>query len=263
MQKLSQRLKMGTKPAHSRAETTQFVTQFIKGNIDEESYAIYVSQLYYIYEALEVKCESFKDDDIFSYVYFPELYRLKALKSDLQYYYGYEWEANISELKSTEKYVKRIKNSSSHDMIAHVYTRYLGDLSGGQILKKKAQRHFLLPEGGAGVQFYEFDLPCSEQEFKKRFRAKLNEIPLSLESQNNVVKEAIASFDFNTDIFLELDAKIGLTDRRKQGKNSSDGGCPFGFVADDRNKNHSPPWYMNHMTICLIAVIICVIWGIS
>lgn len=42
-------------------------------------------------------------------------------------------------------------------LLAHSYTRYLGDLSGGQFIRKTIIKAYGLDEaGGLGVEFYEF-----------------------------------------------------------------------------------------------------------
>ncbi|CCO30726.1 Heme oxygenase 1 Short=HO-1 [Rhizoctonia solani AG-1 IB] len=41
-------------------------------------------------------------------------------------------------------------------LLAHAYARYMGDLSGGQVVKTKICKAYDLPEGGAGASFYDF-----------------------------------------------------------------------------------------------------------
>ena len=42
-------------------------------------------------------------------------------------------------------------------LLAHAYVRYLGDLSGGQVIRRRVARAYgLEDDGGAGVSFYEF-----------------------------------------------------------------------------------------------------------
>ena len=44
-------------------------------------------------------------------------------------------------------------------LLAHAYVRYLGDLSGGQVIRRRVARAYGLEEdNGAGVAFYEFKL---------------------------------------------------------------------------------------------------------
>ena len=59
-------------------------------------------------------------------------------------------------------YVSRIRtlsasNASAPLLLAHGYVRYLGDLSGGQVIKRGLMKAYDLPETGEGVRFYEFE----------------------------------------------------------------------------------------------------------
>jgi heme oxygenase len=47
--------------------------------------------------------------------------------------------ANANGLKASLAYSEHIKNTSDEDLWAHVYVHYLGDLKGGQMLKKMVQ----------------------------------------------------------------------------------------------------------------------------
>lgn len=241
---LSKELKSGTKVAHTRAESTHFVTEFVKGNVDESMYALYISQLYFIYDALEKSCERLKDHEHLKVVNYAELARTKTLKRDLIYYLGHEWQNEARLLGSTKKYVDRISECDGDELLAHHYTRYLGDLSGGQILKKKAIRHYGLPNDGSGVQFYDFSDINNLHEFKQMYRAALDDLRLTPDVANKIVQEAVISFDFNTDIFLELDQELGLLPKpvvTKPPEASAD--CPFGFKAKEnglKGKAYTP-----------------------
>jgi heme oxygenase len=41
-------------------------------------------------------------------------------------------------------------------LLAHAYVRYLGDLSGGQVLRRRVAKAYALDADGAGVEFYAF-----------------------------------------------------------------------------------------------------------
>ena len=79
-------------------------------------------------------------------------------ENDLSYYYGNNWKDQIEISDSAKSYVERIKfvaKESPELLVGHHYPRYIGDLSGGQILKKIAKKALNI-EGNKGLDFYEF-----------------------------------------------------------------------------------------------------------
>lgn len=82
-------------------------------------------------------------------------------------------------------------------LVAHSYTRYMGDLSGGQILKKVAQRALKLPSTGEGLNFYRFEGIHSAKGFKQLYRSRMNELELDAETKEKIVAESNLAFSFN------------------------------------------------------------------
>lgn len=125
------------------AENVGFVKCFLKGVVEKNSYRKLVGNFYFIYSAMEEEMEKHKNHPIVSKINFPQLYRKQTLEQDLAYYYGANWQSQVKLSPAGSAYVERIReisNSEPELLISHSYTRYLGDLSGGQILKGIAQR---------------------------------------------------------------------------------------------------------------------------
>ncbi|XP_049624457.1 heme oxygenase 2 [Suncus etruscus] len=206
---LSELLKEGTKEAHDRAENTQFVKDFLKGNIRKELFKLATTALYFTYSALEEEMDRNKDHLAFAPLYFPvELHRKKALIRDMEYFFGEDWEEKVQCSQATQKYVERIHCVGQNEpelLVAHAYTRYMGDLSGGQVLKKVAQRALKLPSTGEGTQFYLFENIDNAQQFKQFYRARMNALDLDLKTKEKIVEEANKAFEYNMQIFNELD----------------------------------------------------------
>ena len=137
---------------------------------------VYLSSL----RALEEESEKHKEHELFKVVHFPkELGRLQGLEEDMEFYFGEEWRERVLMSDATKAYVDRIHEVADKDpalLIAHHYTRYLGDLSGGQILRKMAMKAMDLPSTGEGVQFYVFENISDAKKFKNMYRSHLDEI---------------------------------------------------------------------------------------
>jgi heme oxygenase (biliverdin-producing, ferredoxin) len=207
---LSTRLREGTKKAHTMAENVGFVKCFLKGTVEKNSYRNLVSNLYFVYSALEEEMKNHCNHDVISKIYFPELNRKHSLEHDLNYYYGPNWRNQITPSPAAQAYVKRIHELSAQSpelLIAHSYTRYLGDLSGGQILKNIAQRAMRLADG-VGTSFYEFEAIPDEKEFKVLYRQALDNLPVSESDVDQIVEEANSAFGMNMAMFNELEGNL-------------------------------------------------------
>jgi heme oxygenase len=98
-----------------------------------------------------------------------ELNRVESLSQDLSYYFGENWKEEIQPSPSAALYVERIHalaKESPELLVGHHYTRYMGDLSGGQILKNIAQKAMNM-DGDDGLRFYIFDDIADEKGSKR------------------------------------------------------------------------------------------------
>lgn len=211
---LATELRVGTKKAHTMAENVGFVKCFLKGVVEKNSYRKLVANLYFAYSAMEEEMEKHHNHPIISKINFPELHRKHSLEQDLSYYYGGNWREEIKLSPAGAAYVQRIREVSEkepHLLVAHSYTRYLGDLSGGQILKNIAQTAMNL-SGGQGLAFYEFDQIADDKAFKVKYRQALDELPIDDGNRDacvdRIVDEANAAFGMNMKMFQELEGNL-------------------------------------------------------
>lgn len=207
---LAAKLREGTKKSHTMAENTGFIACFLKGTVEKNSYRKLASNLYFVYSAMEEELERHRNHPIVSKIYFPELNRKAALEQDLYYYYGPNWREQVAPSPAAEAYIARIRevsNTAPELFVAHSYTRYLGDLSGGQILKGIAQRGMNLSDG-EGTAFYEFAAIPDEKQFKQTYRRAMNELPVDEATADRIVDEANAAFGMNMKMFKELEGSL-------------------------------------------------------
>lgn len=206
---LATMLREGTRKSHTMAENVGFIKCFLKGVVEKSSYRKLATNLYFVYSAMEEEMERLKNHPIVGKIYFPELNRKSNLEKDLQFYYGNNWQNEIAMSVAGEAYVNRIHeiaNTAPELLVAHCYTRYLGDLSGGQILKKIAQNAMRLED--KGTAFYEFETISDEKEFKNKYRQILDNLPVDLETANKIVQEANDAFGMNMKLFQELEGNL-------------------------------------------------------
>jgi heme oxygenase len=207
---LTIQLREGTSKSHSMAENVSFVKSFLGGVIDKTSYSHMLANLYFVYVALEEAMEKNKDNEFIKPIYFPELNRTESLKEDLSFYYGDDWVQNLQPSEATQAYINRIIQVSEKRpdlLVAHAYTRYLGDLSGGQILKKIAQRAMNL-QSTKGLAFYEFNNINDELQFKQKYKDALDALPVTSDIAVQIVAEANVAFNLNMKLFQELETSF-------------------------------------------------------
>nr|QCI07027.1 Heme oxygenase [Haraldiophyllum bonnemaisonii] len=207
---LAQQLREGTTKSHSMAENVSFVKSFLGGVVDKKSYRKLVANLFFVYVAIEEEIEKNKEHIAVKSIYFPELYRRSSLIEDLEYYYGSNWLNQVEPSLATQVYVDRIHNVGNNQpelLISHAYTRYMGDLSGGQILKKIAQNAMNLPDD-FGTSFYNFNSIKDDKVFKDAYRDSLNNIPLSNKEIEQIIGEANIAFNLNMKMFQELNSNF-------------------------------------------------------
>ncbi len=207
---LATMLREGTKKSHTMAENVGFVKCFLKGVVEKKSYRKLVTSLYFVYSAMEEEMEKLKDHPVVSKIYFPELNRKQSLEQDLYFYYGANWREEAKNSPAGEAYVARIREvaqSQPELLVSHCYTRYLGDLSGGQILKKISQRAMNLTDG-EGTAFYEFEDIPDEKAFKDNYRQAMNDLPIDQATAEKIVDEANEAFGMNMRLFQELEGNL-------------------------------------------------------
>ena len=209
---LASQLREGTKKAHTMAENTGFLSCFLKGVVDKASYRTLVADLYFVYDAMEQEIGKLRaaGHPVVGPVGFPELNRRESLEQDLAFYFGEGWRNSVKATPAAQEYVARIHQIAQESpelLVGHHYTRYIGDLSGGQILKAIAQKAMNLGEHD-GLRFYAFDAIPDEQGFKANYRATLDALPIDQATADRIVEEANQAFHLNMTMFQELEGNL-------------------------------------------------------
>uniref|UniRef100_A0A3B5MBJ4 heme oxygenase (biliverdin-producing) n=1 Tax=Xiphophorus couchianus TaxID=32473 RepID=A0A3B5MBJ4_9TELE len=209
-------LKPATKENHFRAENTQLMLSYQKGQITLQQYKVLLFSLYEIYKALEEELDRNSSHPAVAPIYFPqELARLESLESDLEYFFGQDWEKRVIVPAATQRYKQRLRkvgeNENPELLVAHAYTRYLGDLSGGQVLGKITQKSLGL-SSKEGLSFFSFPGVSSPNRFKQLYRSRMNSVELTEEEKAAVLEEAVEAFELNIQV-REQDSGLEVSDR--------------------------------------------------
>jgi heme oxygenase len=199
---------------HTEAETSTFMSDLLGGRLGVEAYARYTEQLWFVYEALEDGAERLASHPVAGPFIRPELFRLPALERDLAHLRGPGWRAALSALPATRAYAARVRECAEQwpgGYIAHHYTRYLGDLSGGQIIRDKAEKTWGFARKGDGVRFYVFEGVANPAAFKRGYRVLLDGIRADDLEKQRIVAECKRAFALNTAVFRALGEEFPLS----------------------------------------------------
>jgi heme oxygenase (biliverdin-producing, ferredoxin) len=191
--------------AHSGSESAGFMADLINGSGTREDYIALVAQHWFIYEALEAATERMLHDPVASVFISDKLTRLPAIEADLAFLIGADWRERIAPLPTTQRYVERIRAVGATwagGFVAHHYTRYLGDLSGGQFIGRLMQRRYGFDTNGIG--FYLFADIADPKAFKDVYREQLDGAPWDDAEKERVIDEVLLAYRFNTELFEDL-----------------------------------------------------------
>ncbi|MCB1247212.1 MAG: biliverdin-producing heme oxygenase [Acidimicrobiia bacterium] len=199
---LAARLREATTPEHRDTETRGFVTKLMSGELDLDAYVRYLAQYAYVYRALEARLPRPGDP---AFLNVPALPRFSAIVSDLEQLGAPDWETSHPPLDATAAYVDHVLAIDDADLprtVAHHYTRYLGDLSGGQAIAKRVADHYGATEDQ--LAFYRFDVRPGP--FKVAYRQGLDDLGFTPDEEAVLFAEAKQAFRLNADLFEALDA---------------------------------------------------------
>lgn len=203
---LATQLREGTQQVHEGAENTSFIRKLMGGELDTSAFGLLASAHYDIYRAMEDLAQELADHPEVGKIIDTDLHRLATIEADLEFFLGENWRDERVVLPATMDYVAAIGKvaAAPHRFIAHHYTRYLGDLSGGQAIARVCARHYQLTEAAPGLLFYHFPEIPKPKVYKDAYRQTLDGMELSAQEREEVVAESIEVFGHNTKVFVQL-----------------------------------------------------------
>lgn len=205
----AERIREGTSAAHRETNESRFVGALLDGELSAEGYAALLAQTYLVYTKLEEAGRTHAQDNLVAPFLAEELLRVPALEADLEFLRGPDWRASVSPLPAAQKYLERLDEVAFDwpvGFVAHHYIRYLGDLSGGQIVRRKLERAYGFRT--EGVRFYTFDGIPKPKPFKDSYRAKLDSAPLSEQDRQDLIDEVHVAYHLNGQLFADLEGDI-------------------------------------------------------
>ncbi len=195
---LTFRLRQASQDLHALAERSGLMPQLLRSQLSGAHYAVLLCNLQAIYTALEQGLA----DAIPGFDFTP-LLRSRAIAQDLAHLPA---PADLALCAATQDYVQRLEGLAAERsplLLAHAYLRYLGDLHGGQLLRRCVAR-LLQGNGVDGLQFYDFGSPERVAELIESLRDGLNRLPLDSQQVDAMAQEVRLGFGLHIDLFNQL-----------------------------------------------------------
>ena len=168
---------------HQNAERHVFVKELF-GGITDERYAMFLYNLHKVYDILEMLAMS---QSLFAEVG-KDFRRAPKIWADYkELWTNEEPPAYLPVVEEYGKYLMSIQHDKDK-LMAHVYVRHMGDLSGGQLMKKKVP-------GSCTMFDFSNDAGLTNDQLKDLIRARCDD---------SMAEEAKLAFDYATRIFQEM-----------------------------------------------------------
>ena len=199
MTTISQLMRESSMSDHKSAENASFIKDLMAGELSAADYTRYLNQMVFVYQAMEKKLP-----DAAPLPFAPELKRFDSMAADLAKLGVENW-SETPMLPATAEYVARIEALGGIEdvrLLAHHYTRYLGDLSGGQAIAALIRRYYGLTD--RQTSFYMFDEIENLVRFKEDYRSALDGLTLTNAEVETLTYEVKLAFRLNQALFEDL-----------------------------------------------------------
>lgn len=206
---LTERLRLGTRELHLAAERCGLMAALLGGRIQRGAYLQLLRNLHALYAVLETALARRQAEPAWEVLADPVLHRTAALAADLLHLHGPGWPEDLPLTDAAAAYADRLQqlaDEASPALAAHAYVRYLGDLHGGQVLRRRVGLALGLA-GDTGLAFYAFGPDEGLPALRAALRQALGSLPLSAAQQQAVVDEARWGFKQHIRLFDELAAQ--------------------------------------------------------
>ncbi len=194
-----------TAPLHREAERSGFIGEVLRRRACAHGYALLLRNLLPVYVAMERMLDRRRHSPALGALAQPGLYRSDAIRADLRKLQGADWQAELPLLGAGARYAGRIMLAARKDpalLVAHAYTRYLGDLNGGQTLQR-----LLAAVPGIGPQalsFHAFPRIGDAARFRLEYRCALERCAALAADPPALVEEAVRAFRLNIALSNEV-----------------------------------------------------------
>lgn len=195
-----------TRTAHEQAESRPFIVDLMSGSLNVRSYVNLLSSLAPVYQAMETHLRDQSGDPSIALLDDRRLDRYGRMTTDLASF----GQPTIGgdPLASSQAYVAAIHAAAAapQRLLAHHYTRYLGDMAGGSAIARNLHTKYGVPF--EQLSFYDFTSLGDLVPYRRQYKQNLDALPWTESQQQDFIDEALLAFELNAALFDELGLEV-------------------------------------------------------
>lgn len=205
---LSARIRRETASDHRNAEGGDAMTRLLRGALPLDGYLDLVVQMQALYATLESESRRHPSDSRFGGFFDAALERSPSLAVDRVALESRTGRPGGDVFESTRSFVGRLSEVGTNPLLllAHHYTRYMGDLSGGIMIGRAVDEAYSFA-GGAGVTWFQFPTIADVDAYKNAYRARLDALALDADDADRLIAEIHLSYSLNGVVLRDVSAR--------------------------------------------------------
>ncbi len=204
-------IRMDTRLDHERAERSPFVVGLLAGELDRRAHVELLRALLPVYQALEQLLLIQGEEASISLFDDRRLDRRGRIADDLRTFGQNPASVDCAQLPASRAYVSVVREAavSPQRLLAHHYTRYLGDMAGGRVIASRLRSEYDIDQ--SALTYYDFGGLEDVHSYRRQYRSRLDEVPWTAAEQAEFIGECSLAYRANSQLFGELAAATGMS----------------------------------------------------
>lgn len=197
------RMKEETLEAHDESKDSGFAVTIMSGEWSPLAFVEWQRALYPVYNTLETVLRKNRKDPILSIFDHRKLDRSERILHDLSTY-NVDPVLDPSPLPCVQDYVACVADTdgSTPRVLAYHYTRYMGDMIGGQVIARSMKEKYGMSEDS--LTCYDFSELGDLHHYRKNYKILIELLPWSDEEREQFVDEIKTAYKINAVLFEQL-----------------------------------------------------------
>ena len=197
------RMKEETWEEHEASKDSEFAKGIMSGRFGSQGFIEWQRALYPIYVTLENILKQNRKDPTLHIFDHRKLDRSQRIYDDLVSL-GVDPISSPSTLKTIDPYISAIEDASESPqrLMAYHYTRYMGDMNGGQVIARAMENVCGIDK--ESLSCYDFSEIGDTYHYRKQYKTLLELSPWTEEEREMFIAEAKIAYSRNSDFFEEL-----------------------------------------------------------